>query len=261
MLKLLAVLVLLALSVCATAERKPFVRENVNYRNIRDYVYTNAEIVRKPVKGIFVNFHGAGYTDTRDEDSPFAKALAEAGVVEIFPYGTQNSWMKAGLAREVRHCVDVIRREHRISDSVPVAFGGCSMGGFAALTFGLFSGIRPACILVNCPVTVSQDWVDFQRPGLLPDALEGILLPLDVINRLPKTDYFIISGTNDPIPGLAANTEKLAEGLRARGLTTEFYSGPIGHCGATAEQTLLYNRFLYDRLGVAAPDNPYGSWY
>ncbi|MBR4749187.1 MAG: hypothetical protein IK083_06425 [Abditibacteriota bacterium] len=261
MIRLCLLLLLLLPAAGAWCDRKPFDPDSVTYANIRDYVYTNAHIVRRPVRGIYVNFHGAGYEGTRDEDSPSARAFAEAGVVEIFPYGTQNSWMKASVARQVRRCIDVIRREHHIPDTVPMAFGGCSMGGFAALTFGIFSGIRPVCIAANCPVTAPMDWVDFQHPGLEPGALEGILLPLSVLKRLPKTDYLFLSGVNDPIPGLADNTARLAEGLRQRGLRAELYEGPIGHCGATEEMTVAYTRFIFEHFGLDTPGNPYGCWY
>ncbi len=248
-------------AAAAFAQRKPFDRDKITFENVREYAYTNADMVKKPVRGVYLNFHGAGYGDVRNEDSPFAKALAEAGVVEIFPYGTQDSWMKKGPAEEVEFLVDVIRRKYGIPDSVPVAFGGCSMGGFAALTFGLFSKIKPACVLANCPVNVPEDWVDFQKPGLLPGTLEGITHPLAAADRLPEADYFFISGTNDPIPYMARNTRALARRLRKRGLKAELYEGPIGHCGATEEMILAWNSFLFERLGVDAPACPYGSWY
>ncbi len=266
---------LLLFAASAGAARLPFdpnEAENISYENVREYAYTNADIVKKPVRGIYINFHGAGFTGTIDEDTPFAKALAEAGVAEIFPYGDRYCLMNEKLAEQVEYIVDIIRKELKAPDSVPVAFGGGSMGGLAALTFGVFSNIKPVCVLANCPntdlyareklrpETAEQHRRAFRHTDLPWDTVLRIHSPRYLINRLPETDYLFLSGDNDPVPGLSRDTEILARLLKKRGDRVAFYSGPIGHCNATEEMTLAWNRFLYEHLGVDAPDNPYKSW-
>ncbi|MBR4749980.1 MAG: prolyl oligopeptidase family serine peptidase [Abditibacteriota bacterium] len=233
----------------------------ISIDNIDRFAFTNVSIVRRPVKGIVLSFHGLGFGSEITEQNDRTRRLADMGVVYIFPYYGPWSWMNRSAVRYADALVEAVFRGFGLPEDTPIVASGGSMGGLAALVYPVYARRTPVAAAADSPVT---DLVfhfgerdDLPRSilsafGDYSCSLEEALCsasPLHLVEEMPRIRYYIVHGDRDDDVIKQYHPDKLVPVMKSLGLDVTYVEVPgMEHCrmGKAAEG---FDRFIEESLG------------
>ena len=228
----------------------------IDLGNIDSFAFTNVSIVKKPVKGIVLSFHGLGYRDMIGEQNGYTRDLAEKGIVYIFPYYGPWSWMNLSGVRFTDAVVEAVFKGFSLPKNTPIVSTGGSMGGLSALVYPVYARRTPVAVAADSPVC-DLEYHFGERPDLprtlvaafadydcsLEEAIRSAS-PLHLVKRMPRIKYYIVHGDKDTAVNKKAHPDRLVPEMKQAGLDVTYIEVPgMEHCnmGAAAEG---YNRFI-----------------
>ena len=239
---------------------KTFADAAINPGNIDQFAFTNMSIVKKPVKGIVLSFHGLGYMGEINEQNDHTRRLADLGIVFMFPYYGPWSWMNRSGVRYTDALVEAVFEAFSLPGNTPVVSTGGSMGGLSSLVYPVYARRTPVAVAADSPVC-DLVWHFSERDDLprtlvaafgdYPCSFEEALRsasPLHLVDRMPRIKYYIVHGDRDLLVSKAAHPDRLVPEMKKAGLDVTYIEVPgMEHCnmGAAAEG---YNRFIEENI-------------
>ena len=236
--------------------------------NLGQFVNTN-EMLLGPEgpRGIVLEFPGlgggsclGGTMDLTPYADPYAKALADAGLLLMYEFSGPWSWMNRGAVRLADLTVDAARAKYGLAEDSPLIATGGSMGGLGGLIYSADSRHKVTACAVTCPCVdpavflERTDYPDFPRTILtavaaydmpLEKAVEAIV-PVKRLDDMPDIPYLIMADGDDDLCPLAAVRE-FTEALRQRLTVNEpefIVMEHCGHGGFTPEARQRFTEFV-----------------
>ena len=234
----------------------------INLADIDRFAFTNVSIVRQPVRGIVLSFHGLGWASEIAGQNDRTRRLAEEGVVYIFPYYGPWCWMNRSAVRYADALVEAVFRGFSLPENTPIVASGGSMGGLAALVYPVYARRTPAAAAADSPVCDLvyhfSERDDLPRSILSAFAdyncsLEEALCsasPLQLVEDMPRIRYYIVHGDRDTDVIKEHHPDKLVPAMKSLGLDVTYIEVPgMEHCrmGKAAEG---FDRFIDESLGI-----------
>ncbi len=235
----------------------------ITYEKIDLFAYTNKDSVKKPVRGIVVEFAGLGCTWMIKEEPARAAMLAENGILYVFPYNNPWNWMNPQAVAYTDEVLDALRGGLGLPESLPVVSIGGSMGGQCALVYACRAARTPVACVANCPVC-DIPYHFTERPDLprtlysalsasdapLQEALRGIS-PLHLVDELPDIPYHIFHCGADRAVNLDKHSARFVEAMK-KGHRVTFHVVPDrDHCDLTPEAWAQFDRYILDAVAGA----------
>ena len=245
------------ISTSGVNNMKTIAQQIINYNNLKDFAFTNAEIVTKPVKGIVITFHGLGYTGQIDEPTEYSKDLASKGIIEIFPYYGPWAWMNEGAVKTVDAIVDVIFNHFNLPQNTPIISTGGSMGGLSAIVYTRYAKRTPVACAADSPVC-DLEYHYSERPDLpktilssfanYNDSFEhavGSSSPVMLANNMPKIPYYIVHGNLDKAVGKKDHSDPFVSEMKRYGHNITYIEvDGMDHCAMPENIASGYNAFI-----------------
>ena len=182
----------------------------ITFEKISNFAYTSLSIVKKPIKGIVVDFFGLGYNKMIkapfEENKYFQRGerFAPQGILYVFPYNNPWHWMNSQAVAYTDDVLDAIISGLGLDENIPIVYTGGSMGGQSCLVYTRYAKRVPVATVANCPVCDSVFHFT-ERPDLprtfysslyhmdlpLDEALRTVS-PLHLVDGMPKSvKYFV----------------------------------------------------------------------
>lgn len=233
----------------------------MTYENIRSFAYVNDRIVKKPIKGIVVNFIGLGGEEMFDNDKDGDTFFCEHGILYVHPYNNPWNWMNMQAVNYTDEILDVLFEALELPEDLPIVSTGGSMGGLSCLVYTYYAKRTPVACVANCPVC-DAPYHYTERPdlprtmysalynneGTLDDALKSIS-PLHLAPNMPDIPYTVFHCNKDRAVNIDMHSEKLVAAFKAAGKTINYHIVPDkGHCDLTPEMYELYRKYLIDAI-------------
>lgn len=230
----------------------------ITYETLRSFAYVNDNVVKKPIKGIVLQFTGLGNQQRYANETLEGEYYGAEGLLYVIPYNNPWCWMNRQAVDFVDEIIDVLVDKYDLAD-VKVASTGGSMGGQGALTYTAYAKRTPVICVTNCPVCdvmfhfTERD--DLPRTlysavygieGTLEDGLKS-LSPLHLADKMPKIPYYIFHCENDNAVNLEKHSEKFVSEMIAKGHEITLTRVPgRGHCDLTLEAKRAYAKCILD---------------
>ncbi|MBP5273853.1 MAG: prolyl oligopeptidase family serine peptidase [Abditibacteriota bacterium] len=232
----------------------------ITIENIDRFAFTNTSIVKKPVKGVALSFHGLGYTGEITEQNDFTRRLAELGVAFVFPYYGPWSWMNRSGVEYTDALVEAVFRGFSLPDDAPVVSAGGSMGGLSALVYPVYARRVPVAVAADSPVcdlvyhfterddlprTLLAAFADYDCS--FEEALRSAS-PIHLVDRLPDIKYYIVHGDKDVLVDKKMHSDRLVGKMKSAGLNVEYVEVPgMEHC-AMGAAAAGFNAFIEENF-------------
>ena len=225
------------------------------------FAATNAALVKRPVRGIVLTFHGLGFSQMFWEPDDYDRYLAGRGILRVIPYYNPWSWMNAQTVAYVDEIIDVLAEHFALPEDIPIISTGGSMGGLCALTYAAYAKRTPAAVVANCPVCDLPYHYTERRDlprtlysafgsydGTMDEALRSASpLHLAQDGKMPPIPYYIFHCTGDTAVNKEQHSDRFAAAMQERGHTVRYTAVPDrGHCDLSPEA-----RVRYDALPVS----------
>ncbi len=229
----------------------------IDLANIDSFAFTNVSIVKKPVKGIVLSFHGLGYNGMIGEQNDYTRSLAEKGIIYIFPYYGPWSWMNLSGVRFTDALVEAVFKGFSLPDKTPIVSTGGSMGGLSSLVYPVYARRTPAAVAADSPVC-DLVYHFSERPDLprtlvaafadydcsLDEALRSAS-PLHLVKKMPKIKYYIVHGDKDTAVNKKAHPDRLVPEMKKAELDVTYIEVPgMEHCNMGAAAAEGYYGFI-----------------
>ena len=244
----------------------------ITWQTLRQFAFSNAEDVKKPVRGIVVFHHGLGCAAFDANLQGWEEDYARHGLVALHPHASPWGWMNEVSVKLADALVDCVIAQLKLPADIPVCSAGGSMGGQGALVYARYSKHHVVSVVADCPVC-DLAFHETERPDLprtfaaafgdQPDYDAAIRAhsPLALAAEMPDIDYFIFHSTADRAVNKAAHSDRLVDALRAAGrrVTYEISEG-TGHCRLRPEVRAKYELAILNsfppakRQTCAVPD-------
>ncbi len=208
--------------------------------NIDLFAYSNRKILKKPVKGVVVEFGGLGFSMMFSEETESGIFYAGHGILCVAPYHNPWAWMNAATARFTDDVLDTLTGMLGLPNDIPIASVGGSMGGQQALAFMFRTRRHPVTCAANCPVcdlvyhfgerpdlprTIYSAYCDVEAETLDEALATGS--PLHNVDRLPKdAGYIIYHCTEDREVGIDSHSRRLVSLMKEKGLDVYYEEVP-----------------------------------
>lgn len=233
----------------------------ITYETLRNFSYSNDRICTTPIKGIVVDFFGLGVQQMFNEDTPFAKELAEEGIILIIPYNNPWAWMNKQAVFYTDEIISVLINKYGLSDSIPIVSSGGSMGGLSALVYTKCAKIIPVACVTNCPVcdlvyhyterldlprTLYSAFF-FSDADCIEDALKTAS-PLHLVQDMPKVKYYIFHCDDDMAVNKENHSDKFVSLMKSEHSIKYHIVTGRGHCDLTEPMRKLYSKYIIDSI-------------
>lgn len=236
----------------------------MTYETLRSFAYVNDKIVKKPIKGIAIDFFGLGGQDMFGTDIPLGERYAEEGVLFFIPYYNPWSWMNDQAAAYTDEVIDVLIDHYNLPADIPIVSTGGSMGGLSALVYMAKAKRTPVTCVTNCPVCDAlyhyTERPDLPRTmysavygveGTLEEALKTIS-PLHLAAKMPKVPYRIFHCDNDQAVNLEKHSVVFVEEMKKHGHDIDLEVIPgRGHVELTLDARRKYVQYVLDAIEAA----------
>jgi dipeptidyl aminopeptidase/acylaminoacyl peptidase len=202
--------------------------------NFGRFAFTNEKALKKPVRLVYVDFHGMGMhgVDKRVESYPHEVQMAEAGILQIYPYCGPWHFMNDNAVKTVDEILDAAFEKYRLPEDFPIVSSGGSMGGYSALMYPRLTtshkvvavaALCPVCDLIAiAPYIADALYSVFAHTAIGIDAELKRHSPLLEVENLPRVPYFIAQGDADDIVNKAKHSDKLVAKMRDSGFDVEY---------------------------------------
>lgn len=214
----------------------------ITYENLKNFTYTNDDLIKGDIRGIVLDFMGLGSTRMFDENER-GSDLAGKGIVFLIPYFNPWSWMNEQAVRYTDELIDVLFDHYSLPENTPVISTGGSMGGLCSLVYTRYAKRTPAACVSNCPVC-DLKFHFTERPDLprtlysafgqyeadtLEEAMETAS-PLHLAGSMPPVKYTIFHCDEDKAVNIHSHSEKFVEAMK-KSHDIEYIVVPgRGHC-------------------------------
>ncbi|MBQ7321932.1 MAG: prolyl oligopeptidase family serine peptidase [Clostridia bacterium] len=231
----------------------------ITYENLRQFCYTNDQLIKTPIKGICLNFFGLGNTSMFWEDSERAVKFADAGIIYVQPYLNPWAWMNKQAVEITDKIVTVLAEHYGLGDVAVCSTGG-SMGGMSCLVYARYSGHHIVACVANCPVcdmpyhitervdlprTIYSAYYDYED---FDQALKDHS-PLHLVPTMPRVPYHIFHCEEDMAVNIDKHSARFVAAMREAGFEVTYDTVPeAGHCKLTPEAWEKFDQFIIAEL-------------
>jgi len=228
----------------------------ITYETLRNFSYSNDQLIKCEIKGIVLNFYGLGDMTIHNTDPGDALEYAEKGIIYVIPYYNPWSWMNKQAVAYTDEIVSVLCEKYGLDSSVKIVSTGGSMGGLSALVYCAYAKITPCACVANCPVC-DLPYHFTERPDLprtlysafgeydgdMQSALRSCS-PLHLVEKMPNISYTVFHCDEDKSVNLEQHSKRFVEAMRESHQIT-FNTVPLrGHCDLSAEAKMNYNQAI-----------------
>ena len=233
----------------------------MNYENLRNFAYSNDQLIKGEIRGIVLSFYGLGGMEIHNVDPGDAMEYAAKGILYIIPYYNPWCWMNRQAVRYVDEIVDVLCDKYHLDRSVKVVSTGCSMGGLSALVYCAYAKITPCACVTDCPVcdlpyhyterpdlprTLYSAFADYE--GTMEDALKSCS-PLHLADKMPRIPYTIFHCEEDTAVNLEKHSIRFVEEMKKTQHRIVLHTVPFrGHCDLSAEARVEFMNTILNSL-------------
>lgn len=214
----------------------------ITYDTLKNFTYTNDDLIRGEVKGIILSFMGLGGAAMFSENER-GTALAEKGIVYLIPYLNPWNWMNEQAVSYTDELIDVLFEHYGLAEHTPVVSTGGSMGGLCALVYTKYAKRTPKACVANCPVC-DLLYHFTERPDLPrtlvsaygmyeADTLEEAMAtasPMHLIDCMPDVKYTIFHCDADRAVNIHSHSEKFVEEMKKEHDVVYIVVPGRGHC-------------------------------
>ena len=233
----------------------------ITYENLRNFTYVNDQIVKKPIKGIAIDFFGLGGQSMLWEDGETGKMLAEHGILFVVPYNNPWAWMNKQAVSYTDEILDVLFDHYNLDEKTPIVSSGGSMGGQSALVYTKYAKRTPVACVANCPVCDLPyhftERVDLPRTLYSAFYNEDVDLnsalksasPLHLVSEMPNIEYHLFHCTKDSAVNIDMHSNKFVEAMKNEGKEITFdIVKDKEHCDLTPEAREQYYKYIIDAI-------------
>lgn len=190
-------------------------------------VYTNRDLIKGDVRAICMRLHAYGDEDRIYEPQPVDEALAELGILSVFPYYDVWGWGNDKTMTLLDEILGGVVKRYSLDPALSFVLFGEGVGGTIALNYSRrTTPLGVTACLASCPVT------DLKKHAAHRDDMEAVLFyafrhgslsldkalatvdPARHIDEMPDTVkyLFVTAGQRD---------EKIYSHKHDRGIITE----------------------------------------
>ena len=228
----------------------------ITYENIRYFAY-----VKKPIKGVVVDFFGQGDCSMFWEETEIGEFYAEKGILFVVPYTNPWAWMNTHAIAFSDEIVDVLFDKYNLSENIPMVYSGISMGGLGALIYTRYSKRTPVACVTNCPVCdLPYHYVekDYQPRSLYSafigeeGSLDSVLKrfsPYHLAEEMPDIKYYVFHCDEDQAVNINKHSEAFVAEMTNKGkdIKYEVVHGRA-HVDLTEEAFELYKKYICENI-------------
>lgn len=234
----------------------------ITFENIECFAYTNLRSVKKPIKGIAVQFFGLGHNrmvDHEDEENKYVikgNMYAEKGILFVFPYNNPWNWMNKQAVSFTDSVLDALICGLGLKDNIPIVSIGGSMGGQSALVYTGYAAHTPVACVTNCPVC-DMPYHYTERKDLprtlysafgtydmsMEDALRSVS-PLHLADSMPDIDYYVFHCDRDKSVNLEKHSVRFVDKMKENHRITFCVVPDRGHCDLTEEAAEKFDEYV-----------------
>ena len=236
----------------------------ITYETLRSFAYVNDHIVKHPIRGIALSFFGLNNKDMYSDDKADAVYYAEKGILYVVPYNNPWAWMNRQAVDYTDEILDVLIEKYGLSEHIPIASTGGSMGGMSALIYTFYAKRTPAVCVANCPVCdmpyhyterpdlprtiYSAYFREINEAGNLNAVLESVS-PLHLADRMPDIPYYLFHCDKDKAVNKEQHSDRFVAAMRDAGkrITYHVIHG-TGHCDLGDEMKLRFKESVIKEL-------------
>ena len=102
----------------------------ITWQTLRQFAFSNAEDVKKPVRGIVVFHHGLGCAAFNAGLKGWEEDYARHGLVVLHPHASPWGWMNGVSVKLADALVDCVIAQMKLPADIPVCSAGGSMGAY-----------------------------------------------------------------------------------------------------------------------------------
>ncbi|MBE6659233.1 MAG: hypothetical protein E7604_12435 [Ruminococcaceae bacterium] len=228
----------------------------LTFETLSYFAATNAAIVKTPVRGIVLTFHGLGFSQMFSEPDDYDRDLAGRGILRVIPYYNPWCWMNRQTVDYVDEILDVLFAHFALAEDTPIISTGGSMGGLCSLTYAAYAKRTPAAVVSNCPVC-DLPYHFTERPdlprtlysafgsydGTMDEALcSASPLHLAQNGKMPPIPYYIFHCTADTAVSKEQHSDKFVAAMQTCGRSVTYTAVPDrGHCDLSPEARVRYD--------------------
>lgn len=237
-------------------------RKLITYETLNNFAYSNDKLCNEPIKGIVLDFMGCGWQNMYDEDSDFAKELAGYNIILVTPYTNPWAFLNRQALIYTEEIVSVLMEKYSLPETLPFVSCGPSMGGYSALMYAMYTEHNIIACVADCPVCDLVYWYAERAdtPRILynafaqsgADCLEDELKassPVNLINDMPKIDYYIFHGDNDTDVNIEAHSGKFVKKMKAGAHKITYHVSPgRGHYDLQDDMKALYRQYVMSAI-------------
>ena len=238
----------------------------ITFNTIDQFAFTNLDCVKKPIKGIAVQFFGLGHNkmvDPTDSESKYVikgRSYAEHGILYVFPYNNPWNWMNRQAVAFTDEVIDSLICGLDLPDNIPIVSTGGSTGGQSALVYTRYAKRTPVACVANCPVcdmpyhfterkdlprTLYSAFGTYDMP--LDEALRSVS-PLHLACEMPDIDYHIFHCDCDKAVNIEKHSMRFVAAMKDRRRITFRVVHERGHCDLDEEAAAEFDRYVYSAV-------------
>jgi len=231
----------------------------ITYDTLKNFTYTNDDLIRGEVKGIILSFMGLGGAGMFAENER-GTALAQRGIVYLIPYLNPWNWMNEQAVSYTDELIDVLFEHYGLAENTPVVSTGGSMGGLCALVYTKYARRTPKACVANCPVC-DLLYHFTERPDLPrtlvsaygmyeADTLEEAMAtasPMHLIDCMPDVKYTVFHCDADMAVNIHRHSEKFVEEMKKAHDIEYIVVHGRGHCDL-GEMNAAYEKAAEDAV-------------
>ena len=213
----------------------------LDLRLLRELAVIGDELMDGPVRGVALNFHGLGCT-SKTGFWQEERDWAALGWLVVHPFYGPWSWMNRNARGLVDDIADAVYAHYGLSNALPLASLGGSMGGLAALIYSRYARRRidrcyaqyPVCDLrshygerEDVPRTIHNAALGYEG-GI--DEFMSETSPLEQAGNLPDIPYLVLTGDADTLVAKERHSDAFAARMLGLGRNLEYVVVPgYGH--------------------------------
>lgn len=233
----------------------------ITYEKLRNFAYVNDQIVKKPIKGIALNFFGLGCQAMYWDDDKYAKFFAENGILWVVPYNNPWAWMNKQAVDYTDEIIDLLIEKYELPNDIRIVSSGGSMGGYSALLYTMKAKRTPVACVADCPVCDMvyhfTERVDLPRTiysafynenGTLDEILESNS-PYHLAEKMPRVKYHVFHCDKDSCVNIDKHSRAFVERMEECGQSITFdIVKDRDHCQLTPEAEEKYLNYCKDAI-------------
>lgn len=183
---------------------KLYIKDHIN-----DFAFTNARFLRGAPKGVLLRLRGLCLDIPLMELTREGRKYAKEGILLVYPYTAPWSWMNPETVRMIDQILDGVCENLRLDTNIPLVVYGHSLGGYGALTYGVFGTHKPCASVAVSPIC-DLNYHATEHHGILVSMYHAfchmeeklgdtlyIRSPVNIISTMLRIPYYIAYCSRD----------------------------------------------------------------